>query len=71
MEHVTLEKTRNYLILKIPLKSVKTGKKGTSLGGRKVIDEAIREGLYDIDKGRVFGPFKSVKEFRAALGESE
>ncbi|MGH7965384.1 MAG: AbrB/MazE/SpoVT family DNA-binding domain-containing protein [Candidatus Binatia bacterium] len=31
------------------------------------VEDAIREGLKDIEEGRVFGPFSSVKEFKKAL----
>lgn len=31
------------------------------------VENAIKEGLKDIEEGRVFGPFNSVKEFKKAL----
>ena len=71
MEQVTLEKTREYLILKIPLKSFKTGRAEISPGNQRVIGKAIAEGLDDFKSGRVFGPFKSIKEFKAALRKTE
>ncbi|KAF0236693.1 MAG: hypothetical protein FD167_4515 [bacterium] len=71
MEQVTLEKTKEYLIVKIPLKSVKTGRTEISSSDRRVIDRVIAEGLHDIKSGHVFGPFKNVKEFKVALGKSE
>lgn len=37
---------------------------------RESLEAAIAEGLEDYEKGRVFGPFKSVKEFKAALKKS-
>lgn len=71
MRQVILEKTQDYLIVKIPFKSVKTGRAGISLSSQKIVDKAITEGLNDIKSGRIFGPFKSVKEFKAALRKSE
>ena len=37
---------------------------------RKIIDREIRKGLRDIEAGRFYGPFASVKEMAAAI-ESE
>ena len=37
---------------------------------RESLEATIAEGLEDYEKGRVFGPFKSVKEFKAALKKS-
>lgn len=71
MRQVILEKTQEYLIVKIPLKSVKTGRAEISPSSQRVIDKAIAEGLSDIKSGHVFGPFKSVMEFKAALRKSE
>lgn len=71
MKQVILEKTQEYLIVKIPIKSVKTGKAEISSRSQKIIDKAITEGLNDIKSGHVFGPFKSVKEFKMALRKSE
>ncbi|MEK7659331.1 MAG: hypothetical protein AAB338_01595 [Patescibacteria group bacterium] len=71
MKQVILEKTQEYLIVKIPLKSVKTGKAEISSKNQRVVDEAIAEGLHDIKRGHIFGPFKSVREFRADLRKSE
>lgn len=71
MRQVILEKTQDYLIVKIPLKSVKTGRAEISFSSQKIVDKAITEGLNDIKSGRVFGPFKSVKEFKTALRKSE
>ncbi|MBF0555577.1 MAG: AbrB/MazE/SpoVT family DNA-binding domain-containing protein [Nitrospirae bacterium] len=34
---------------------------------RDSVDAAIAEGLRDYKEGRVFGPFDSVEEFKAAL----
>lgn len=63
MNQVTLEKTPEYLVIKIPLKAVETGKAPLKSGSKQIIDEAIAEGLADIKAGRVFGPFDSVKKF--------
>ena len=67
MSQVTIEKTQKYLIVKIPLKSVQSGKAEVSLRAQKVIDRAIAEGLKDIKDGRIFGPFENIKEFKKAL----
>lgn len=67
MNRVTSEKTQDYLIVKIPLKDVEPGRMNITSKDQKVIDKAIAEGLYDIKKGYTFGPFKNVKEFKAAL----
>lgn len=67
MNRVTLEKTQDYLIVKIPLKDVESERMNISSKDQKVIDKAIAEGLYDVKKGYTFGPFKSVKAFKAAL----
>jgi AbrB family looped-hinge helix DNA binding protein len=37
---------------------------------RNSLEAAIAEGLEDYEEGRVFGPFKSVKEFKEALKKS-
>ncbi len=67
VNQVTIEKTQKYLIVKIPLTSVENGKAELSLRAQKIIDKAVAQGLTDIDSGRVFGPFKSVQEFRKSL----
>lgn len=67
MNQVTVERTPQYLIVKIPLKAVEEGRAELSPRARKVIDKAIAEGLRDIAAGRVFGPFKDVKSFKTAL----
>lgn len=67
MNHVTVERTPKYLIVKIPLKAVREGGAELSPRARRVIDRAIAEGLRDIEAGRVFGPFASVRSFKAAL----
>lgn len=67
MRQVILEKTQEYLIVKIPLKSVKTGRAEISPINQRIVNKAIAEGLNDIKSGRVFGPFKNIKEFKTAL----
>lgn len=67
MSQVTLEKTREYLVIKIPLKAVENRRINISSRSQKIIDEAINEGLADIKAGRIFGPFRNVKEFKSAL----
>ena len=67
MNQVTIEKTPKYLIVKIPLKSVESGKAELSPRARKKVNAAIAEGLQDIDSGRIFGPFKNVQEFKKSL----
>lgn len=36
---------------------------------RESVEAAIKEGLDDCQEGRVYGPFKSVKEFEGAVEE--
>ncbi|MBI3588936.1 MAG: hypothetical protein HY093_00775 [Candidatus Liptonbacteria bacterium] len=67
MNQVTIEKTKEYLIVKIPIKSVKTGRASISTKSRSVLNQAIFEGLKDIELGRVFGPFKNIQAFKTAL----
>ena len=67
MSQVTIERNQRYLIVKIPLKAVADGRAELSPRARKVIDRAIAEGRRDVDAGRVFGPFASVRSFKAAL----
>lgn len=67
MPEMTVEKTKDYLVVKIPLKAVEEGRAELSLRAQRVIDAAIAEGLGDIRAGRVFGSFKDVKEFKNAL----
>ena len=63
MPLITIEKTKDYLVLRIPLKAVEQK-------GQRIVDEAIKEGLNDIEAGRIFGPFQSVREFKQALRSS-
>ena len=67
MNQVTLEKTPEYLVIKIPLKAVETGKAPLKSGSKQIIDEAIAEGIADLEVGRGLGPFGSVKKFKAAF----
>ena len=69
MSQVLVEKTRDYLVVKIPLRAAREGKAELSSRGQRIVDAAISEGLKDIGAGRVVGPFKSVKEIRKALGQ--
>ena len=69
MNRVLVEKTPRYLILKIPLRTVETGRAEVSLHAQKIIDAAIAEGLRDIDAGRVLGPLKNARELKTALGK--
>ena len=67
MNQVTIEKTKKYLIVKIPIRSVGSGRASISTKSRSVVDKAITDGLADIKSGRVFGPFKNMREFKATL----
>ncbi|MEK7077133.1 MAG: hypothetical protein AAB967_02785 [Patescibacteria group bacterium] len=67
MSHVIVERTQKYLIVKIPLKAVAEGRAELPPRARGVIDRAISEGLRDVEAGRLFGPFASVRSFKAAL----
>lgn len=67
MSQVTLEKTPDYLVIKIPLKAVENGYGRISSRSQKIIDEAVSEGLEDIKTGRTFGPFRNIREFKLAL----
>ena len=70
MPQVTIEKTQKYLIVKIPLKSFKTGKAEISSRAQNNIDRAIVAGFKDIESGRIFGPFKTVGAFKKSLKSS-
>ncbi|MEK7138549.1 MAG: hypothetical protein AAB787_03510 [Patescibacteria group bacterium] len=67
MNQVTIEKTGKYLIVKIPIKSFNSGRASISTKSRSVVDKAIADGLSDLKSGRIFGPFKNLGEFKAAL----
>ncbi|MDO8676186.1 MAG: hypothetical protein Q7K16_00805 [Candidatus Azambacteria bacterium] len=58
MEHIIITKTKEYLILKIPTKSLRqTPKTPTSIEER-----VIQEGLKALEKGEVTKSFKEAKE---------
>lgn len=69
MSQVLIEKTRDYLVVKIPFRAARDGKAELSPRAQKIVDAAIFEGLRDIEAGRVVGPFRNVKEIRKALGK--
>lgn len=71
MNRVTIEKTSDYLIVKIPLGAVASGKAELSSRARRIVDQAIAEGLRDIEAGRMVGPFKTVREFKSAIRRAE
>ena len=56
MATVTVEKTKNYLVVKIPLQAVEEGRAELSPRSRKMVDTAIAEGLRNIEAGEIFGP---------------
>ena len=60
MPLITVEKTKKYLVLRIPLRAVEQN-------GQRIINKAIKEGLSDIAAGRIFGPFRSVREFKQTI----
>ena len=67
MENVTIERTKEYLVIKIPMRAVEKGKTGITKQAQTALNEAISKGLEDIRQGRTFGPFQSIREFKAAL----
>lgn len=67
MNQVTIEKTEKYLVVKIPIESVSSGKAQISAKSKKLVDQAIVRGLRDVEAGRIFGPFRNVREFKAAI----
>lgn len=67
MPSVTIEKTKDYLIIKVPLDAVRNGRAQLSRRGQTALDQALAEGLLDIEQGRTFGPFSNVREFKTAL----
>lgn len=67
MNKVIVQKTEDYLIVKIPLKSTAVGKAEVSFRAQKQINKAISDGLRDIDNRNVLGPFKNVREFKKAI----
>lgn len=58
MTQLTVTKTKNYLILKIPLKVIKERKIFISPREKK----AILEGLKTFGEGRVSKPFRNAKQ---------
>lgn len=71
MPEVTVEKTKNYLIVKIPLKATEEGRAEFSPRAQKIVDSAIQEGMEDIEAGRVSGPFRNMKEFKSSLRKAK
>ena len=67
MPNVTIERTKDCLIIKVPLGAVENGRVQLSRRGQTVLDKALTEGLLDIEQSRTFGPFSSVREFKTAL----
>ena len=63
MEPITITKTKDYLILKIPTKALKQKRDGVSPTEKK----AVQEGLRALEKGKVSKPFKTAKEAVAFL----
>ncbi len=63
MNQVTVTKTKDYLVLKIPLQAVRERKIFLSDNQR----HAIAEGLRAIKEGRVSKPYKNAKEAIAFL----
>lgn len=64
MEQVTITKTKNYIILKIPTGTLRQeqSKKATSAEVR-----AVKEGLKALREGRTSKPLKNAKEAAAFL----
>ena len=63
MEQVTITKTKNYLILRIPTKTLEHSR--SNIVSRE--ERAIREGLKAIEEGRTSRPLKGAKEAIAFL----
>ena len=63
MNQLVVTKTKEYLILKIPLSSIKRGISSIAQKER----DAIFEGLRAVKAGRVSPPFKSAKNAIAFL----
>ena len=62
MSELTVTRTKEYLILKIPLRAMRRGKVSVS----SKTDRAITEGLKAYAEGRTYGPFNA-KEADAFL----
>lgn len=58
MEQLTVTRTKNYLVLKIPLKAVKEGEFEVSPREKR----AILEGLKALEEGRTSRTFKNARE---------
>ena len=71
MSNVTVEKTKDYLIVKIPLKATEEGRAELSPRAQKIVGAAIQEGIKDIEAGRVSGPFRNMKEFKSSLRKAK
>ena len=67
MNTVVVEKTAKHLIIKIPLRSVERRGGVLSSKAQRTVDRAIAQGIGDVARGHVFGPFQDMKEFRRAL----
>ena len=65
-----MEKTEDYLVLKIPLKIMRNKALLSSLHKKTELDLAISEGLEDLESGRVFGPFKNAQEFKKVVSKT-
>ncbi len=57
-------------VLEVSIQNKNIVLKPKTVVDRESLEGAITEGLKDYQEGRVFGPFKSVKEFKAALKKS-
>ena len=62
MEPITITKTKDYLIFKIPTKTLKYNRKSVSS-----TEKIIKEGLNALEKGRVSKSFKTSREAIAFL----
>lgn len=67
MSIVTIEKTKKYLVVKIPFGAVQSKRASISQCPRNSISSAIKEGLEDFKTGKTLGPFRNVREFKLAL----
>lgn len=64
MTTATITRTQDYLVIKIPLKTLA---KEREIPIAVEDEEAIKEGLRDIAEGRVTPAFRNVKEFKLFL----
>lgn len=65
MAQLTIEKTRDYLVLKIPLKSISEKRERIPISSGE--QRVIFEGLKALEEGRVSKSFRSAKEAIAFL----